>query len=253
MPDVLPSPTPSASPPSVRAVRELLAALRRPIDELCSRGLPNLAHPDGEERVLELAAQMADAAGALAAAFAGKSARTASEAEVLRRKKTAEDLAQLATSAKNLGRSPLGERQRVVALGLRLCAGVSMYLPQSTEKRSVSAVAPTPIAKPAPESKPAPKPESRPESDADDPLVQPLLGLPGVGPVTAEKLAVKGLTRVIDALYFLPKRYDDLRQVVPVGQLQPGVLQATVVLVERTKVVWARKRFLEAISRRRRL
>ena len=97
----------------------LLAALRRPIDELCSRGLPNLAHPDGEERVLELAAQMADAAGALAAAFAGKSARTASEAEVLRRKKTAEDLAQLATSAKNLGRSPLGERQRVVALGLR--------------------------------------------------------------------------------------------------------------------------------------
>ncbi|MBP6608854.1 MAG: ATP-dependent DNA helicase RecG [Deltaproteobacteria bacterium] len=249
MPDVLPSPTPSASPPSVRAVRELLAALRRPIDELCSRGLPNLAHPDGEERVLELAAQMADAAGALAAAFAGKSARTASEAEVLRRKKTAEDLAQLATSAKNLGRSPLGERQRVVALGLRLCAGVSMYLPQSTEKRSVSAVAPTPIAKPAPESKPAPKPESRPESDADDPLVQPLLGLPGVGPVTAEKLAVKGLTRVIDALYFLPKRYDDLRQVVPVGQLQPGVLQATVVLVERTKVVWARKRFLEVMFR----
>jgi RecG-like helicase len=99
------------------------------------------------------------------------------------------------------------------------------------------------------ESKPAPKPESRPESDADDPLVQPLLGLPGVGPVTAEKLAVKGLTRVIDALYFLPKRYDDLRQVVPVGQLQPGVLQATVVLVERTKVVWARKRFLEVMFR----
>ena len=50
----------------MRAVRELLAALRRPIDELCSRGLPNLAHPDGKERVLELAAQMADAAGALA-------------------------------------------------------------------------------------------------------------------------------------------------------------------------------------------
>jgi len=243
----------AASAPSVRAVRELLAALRRPIDELCARGLPSLASPDGEERVLELAGQMASAARALSAAFAGKSARPASEAEHLRCKKTAEDLALLAESVATMGRLPLSERQRVVALGLRLCAGVAMYLPAPSDKRPVSAVAPTPIAKPqaVPSSRQAPVKVAAPSASElpADPLLQPLLGLPGVGPVTAEKLAARGLERVIDALYFLPRRYDDLRQVVPVGQLQPGVLQATVVLVERTRVVWARKRFLEVSFR----
>jgi ATP-dependent DNA helicase RecG len=270
-------PTAESAPPSVRVVRELLAALRSPIDELCSRGLPSLANPEGESRLLELAAQIAHSARALAAAFAGKSTRPTSDAERERRKKTAEDLSQLADSAANLGRLPLGDRQRVVARGQRLCAGVAMYLPNKTERRPVSAVAPTPLAKPEPRprrgqasptvrvdtpelpstAKPVAASQSGsssevvvvPDAAMGDPLLLPLLGLSGVGPATAQRLADKGLQRVIDALYFLPKRYDDLRQVVPVGQLQPGVLQATVVLVERTRVVWARKRFLEATFR----
>ena len=81
------------------------------------------------------------------------------------------------------------------------------------------------------------------------PLLRPLTGHPGIGPSTAEKLAARGLHRVIDALYFLPKRWDDLRQLVRVGELQPGVLQSTVVVVERSRVVWARRRFLEALLR----
>lgn len=269
--------TAESAPPSVRVVRELLAALRSPIDELCSRGLPSLANPEGEARLLELAAQIAHSARALAAAFAGKSTRPTSDAERERRKKTAEDLSQLADSAANLGRLSLGDRQRVVARGQRLCAGVAMYLPDKAARRPVSAVAPTPLAKPEPRprrgqaspalravipevpstAKPVAASQSGPSSEVvvvpdaamGDPLLLPLLGLFGVGPVTAQRLADKGLQRVIDALYFLPKRYDDLRQVVPVGQLQPGVLQATVVLVERTRVVWARKRFLEATFR----
>lgn len=262
--DAAPSLAATAAP-SVRVVRELLWALRRPIDELCARGLPHLADPDGEERICALALQMEQAARALSAAFAGKSARPATDEDLARRKKTAEDLAQLADRVANMARLPLGERQRVVALGMRLCAGVAMYLPEPTQKRSENTVAPTPIAKPAPTQPARPsravagtatvakavekKPSLDEVASSSDPLLQPLLGLPGVGPVTAEKLAAKGIERVIDALYFLPKRYDDLRQVIPVGKLQPGVLQATVVIVERTRVVWARKRFFEATFR----
>ncbi len=258
----------------MRVVRELLWALRRPIDELCGRGLANLADPDGEPRIAELAVQIEAAAKALSLAFAGKSARPATDEELARRKKTAEELALLAERVAMLPRLPLGERQRLVALGMRLCAGVAMYLPEPTQKRPERAVAPAPIAKPATRATAAAKataaarqsatptirgatsaPAAGPSVDmpasevSTDPLLQPLLGMPSVGPVTAEKLAAKGLDRVIDALYFLPKRYDDLRQVTPVGKLQPGLLQATVVIVERTRVVWARKRFFEATFR----
>jgi ATP-dependent DNA helicase RecG len=89
-------------------------------------------------------------------------------------------------------------------------------------------------------------------SDSGDeapPLLRPLAGQPGIGPSTAEKLATRGLRRVIDALYFLPKRWDDLRQLVRVGELQPGVVQTCVVTVERCRIVWARRRFLEAVLR----
>ncbi len=251
--------------PSVRVVRELLWALRRPIDELCGRGLGNLTDPDGETRILELAEQIEAAARALSLAFAGKSARPATDEELARRKKTAEDLALLAERVSAMPKLPLPERQRLVALGMRLCAGVAMYLPEPTQKRPASAVAPAPIAKPAtpvpnrpsspsnrlpPQARPTATSDEKSSSDSPpDPLLQPLLGMPSVGPVTAEKLAAKGLERVIDALYFLPKRYDDLRQVTPVGKLEPGVLQATVVIVERARVVWARKRFFEATFR----
>ena len=265
------------STPSVRRVRELLASLQQPIAELCARGLPSLAEPEGEERVRALAQQMTESAQALSAAFEQKSQRPGSDSDRERCQKISADLKLLADQTARLGSLPLVERQRLVALGQRLCLSVSIYLPERVERRSVSEVAPTPLARPVTPSasRSAPKPAAKSvvrSASADpasakasvaasvesvdaatevvtDPLLAPLLGQPGVGPVTAERLADKGLHRIIDALYFLPKRYDDLRQVVPVGQLQPGVLQATIVLVERTRVVWAKKRFLEAMFR----
>ncbi len=128
--------------------------------------------------------------------------------------------------------------------------------PAESEPAAKSATAPraTRQAAPAPPT-PASKPEGKAALTPDfaagsaPPLLQPLGGHPGIGPSTAEKLAARGLSRVIDALYFLPRRWDDLRQLVPVGALQPGVLQSTVVIVERSRVVWARRRFLEAVLR----
>ena len=118
----------------------------------------------------------------------------------------------------------------------------------TTAPRSVRQAVPEP---PTPASKPEGKAALTADFTADSasPLLQPLGGHPGIGPSTAEKLAARGLSRVIDALYFLPRRWDDLRQLVPVGALQPGVLQSTVVVVERSRVVWARRRFLEAMFR----
>jgi len=77
-------------------------------------------------------------------------------------------------------------------------------------------------------------------------LERPLRGLPGIGPRTAERLALRGLTRIIDVLYFLPRRWEDLRSIQPVGSLQEGVLQTTVAIVEKCRIVPARRRFLEA-------
>ncbi len=76
-----------------------------------------------------------------------------------------------------------------------------------------------------------------------------MAGLPGVGPVTAERLAHAGL-RTIDALvHLIPRRWDDLRQVVAVGALQVGVPQRTRATVERSRVVYFGRRAFEVAFR----
>ncbi len=50
----------------------------------------------------------------------------------------------------------------------------------------------------------------------------PLLGLPGVGPKTAERLAAAGLERLSDLLLFAPRRYDDAGALRPFATLQEG-------------------------------
>ena len=50
----------------------------------------------------------------------------------------------------------------------------------------------------------------------------PLLGLPGVGPKTAERLAAAGLERLSDLLLFAPRRYDDAGALRPFATLQAG-------------------------------
>ena len=50
----------------------------------------------------------------------------------------------------------------------------------------------------------------------------PLLGLPGVGPKTAERLRAVGLERLSDLLLFAPRRYDDAGALRPFAALQAG-------------------------------
>jgi ATP-dependent DNA helicase RecG len=61
-------------------------------------------------------------------------------------------------------------------------------------------------------------------------LDAPLLGLPGAGPVTARRLAARGLRTVRDLLLRLPRTYDDLRLLTPLAALS-GVADGSTVLV----------------------
>ena len=77
-------------------------------------------------------------------------------------------------------------------------------------------------------------------------LGTPLLGLPGVGPATAQKLAERELATVGDVLHFLPRRWDDLRQLVPVAALAVGQMAVTRGTVKKARVAFGRgRRILE--------
>ena len=252
--------TASAGGPSVRVVRELLAALRRPNDQLLSVGLGNLANPDLEAQMIDWAAQVQLAARQLSVAFAksavalgSSSSRSAAQDEAKRRHQTATELLHLAEQVADFARLKLSDRQRLVGLGMRLCAAVSMHLPSPVGKNQPRGGSATRCAPKPPKAARTENPETVPDAavapENDDVLQKSLQGQLGIGPATAQKLLTRGVERVVDALYFLPKRYDDLRQVVAVGALVAGVMQTTVVIVERTRVVWARKRFLEAVFR----
>jgi ATP-dependent DNA helicase RecG len=185
-------------------------------------------------------------------------------------------LERFAVEVAGLGGQPPTEQQRLLAAGLRLCAALGMELLPSGQAPRSRPIGPAaaPIAAPAAATAAAPipgpgahPPRSAPQAAGrtstqapaaaaatgpaagEEALVRPLLGEPGVGPSTAERLAARGLHRVIDALYFLPRRWDDLRELTPVGKLQAGVVQSTVALIERSRIVWARRRFLEATAR----
>lgn len=50
----------------------------------------------------------------------------------------------------------------------------------------------------------------------------PLAEVVGVGPKTAERLAQRGLETVQDALFFLPRKYEDRSRYCPIGELRAG-------------------------------
>lgn len=59
------------------------------------------------------------------------------------------------------------------------------------------------------------------------PLNQPVESLPGIGGVTGKTLRARGLGTVGAVLLHLPRRYDDERRLVPLGELVPGERQVT--------------------------
>lgn len=192
-------------------------------------------------------------------------------------------LSRHADEVHELDQKPVADQQRLVAAAQRLCtwAELSTSVPRPESKASLSAAPlpsiqrkarapqvapPTPAAPPAAQSKPqltraaavanasapaAPTPgEAPPRSDpTSDPLSHPLVGLPGVGPRTAERLAARGLQRIVDVLYFLPRRWEDLRSLKPVADLQEGQVQSTLAQVERSRIVPAGRRFLDVTAR----
>jgi len=56
----------------------------------------------------------------------------------------------------------------------------------------------------------------------DDPLDTDVQFVKGVGPRNAEGLAKVGLRTVRDLLYYLPRRYEDRRNLPPIGKARPG-------------------------------
>ncbi len=77
----------------------------------------------------------------------------------------------------------------------------------------------------------------------DDPLALPTHTLPGIGPAFAQRLAEAGLETVEDLLWCLPRRYDDVRDAMPLAKL--------VGLPDGTRVTFVRERRVVADDLRR--
>ena len=81
-------------------------------------------------------------------------------------------------------------------------------------------------------------------------LSQPIQFVKGVGPRIAKKLEKKGVRIIEDALYFLPRRYEDRRIIKKISQIQVGTVETVLAEVLLTGTVWYkgnRKRVFEAV------
>jgi ATP-dependent DNA helicase RecG len=63
-----------------------------------------------------------------------------------------------------------------------------------------------------------PVPPARPPASPQAIVHAPTTALPGIGPSLARRLAERDLHTVEDLLWFVPRRYDDARRVIPLGQ-----------------------------------
>ena len=74
---------------------------------------------------------------------------------------------------------------------------------------------------------------------------RPIQYAKGVGPRRARLLEKLGISNLEDALWFVPWRYDDRRQVLPVSNLLPGMKATIKGVVERCRITTtARRRFV---------
>ncbi|MEO7733707.1 MAG: ATP-dependent DNA helicase RecG [Kofleriaceae bacterium] len=85
----------------------------------------------------------------------------------------------------------------------------------------------------------------RGQAPSGDPLAAPTRSLPGIGPAFAAKLAEKGLATVEDLLWFVPRRYDDVRDartLAEVSGLDDGERATFVARVASARMVFVRGR-----------
>ncbi len=73
---------------------------------------------------------------------------------------------------------------------------------------------------------------------------RPVTELKGVGPALARRLGKLGIETVADLLFWLPTRYEDRTNVVPIGSLRPGMRAAVTGTVELAEVVFRGRRSL---------
>ena len=78
------------------------------------------------------------------------------------------------------------------------------------------------LSAPVAPARPAATPAPTPAADSADPLAQPVQYMRGVGPRRAALLAKLALHTVGDLLWRLPVRYEDRRNLIPLGMLQVG-------------------------------
>jgi ATP-dependent DNA helicase RecG len=84
--------------------------------------------------------------------------------------------------------------------------------------------------------------------DAMAKLTVPIQYLKGVGPKMAERFAAKKIATVEDLLYFLPRAYEDRREIKKINKLEPGKTQTIIgnVILTQAKY-YGKKRILEVI------
>jgi ATP-dependent DNA helicase RecG len=80
-------------------------------------------------------------------------------------------------------------------------------------------------------------------------LGQPVSRVPGVGPKTAQALARKEIATIEDLLFFLPRAYEDRREIAPIEKLEVGRPAVFAGTVTRSGVVPLRngRRFFQAV------
>lgn len=261
-------------------VAEMLAALRRGVRAAqAALGMAVPADRGGDPVDLRAAGRaLVSQAGSVAALLSRLAGRGGSVAQQ-RQQNLMTALRRFAEEAEGLEEKSAFEQQRLIAAAQRLSTWAEMEL-NSVPARTKPSLSAAPGARPTRRraadagASPAPGPtpssagarglEERTSASVTPPLAvaatvnalsapevlsQNLLGMPGIGQKTAERLATRGLLRVLDVLYFLPRRWEDLRSLLAVGDLQPGVVQSTLVIVERSRIVPARRRFLDVMAR----
>ncbi len=178
-----------------------LRGLERTVDRLIDRGL-SLALDAGERARLE-------ALRAVLAGFDGAPAGGRRE-----RIEAARRLLEAPPSSRDPGQAPAPP-----APG----SGPGRAAPAPSRGSPRDAAERAPLQPPAPPGAPARGGRTDQPRPAADPMALPLQFVKGVGPKLAEALARKGLVTVEDALYFLPRTYEDRRRPVRIAATRPGM------------------------------